>query len=92
VAKFAAVVVFDPAIEAARLAARPKHREYLAELQGQGKLYSSGPWVDDTGALLIYEAADEAEVRAIMAGDPYSPAGAFDQVQIKEWNQVFPPA
>lgn len=90
-AKFAAVVVFDPAIEEARLAVRPRHREYLAALQSQGKLYSSGPWADDTGALLIYEAADEAEVRALMAGDPYTEADTFANAQIKEWKQIFPP-
>ncbi|CAA9571058.1 MAG: hypothetical protein AVDCRST_MAG49-3619 [uncultured Thermomicrobiales bacterium] len=90
-AKFAAVVEFDPAIEEARLAVRPSHREYLGRLQSEGRLYSSGPWMDDTGALLIYEAADEDEVRAIMADDPYTPTGAFSRVRIKEWKQVFPP-
>ena len=37
----------------------------------QGKLAMSGPWVDDTGAMLIYEAADMEEAQGSLDADPY---------------------
>src|SRR5688572_4082582 len=69
-AKFAAILTFGNTEQ--RLAARPAHREYLKSLLDSGKLAASGPWVDESGALIIYEAADEAEVRKLMAADPYN--------------------
>lgn len=84
---FAAWVTF--ANDEERLKIRPTHRQYLAQLLDSGKLVASGPFADDTGALLCYEAASEDEVREIMAADPYSSVGAFGTVQIKEWNRVF---
>lgn len=87
-AKFAAILTFGNAEQ--RLAARPAHREYSKSLLDSGKLTASGPWVDDSGALIIYEAADEAEVRAIMAADPYNSGEIVKSVEIKEWNQVLP--
>jgi len=67
---------------------RPTHRAYLAELLQQGKLQQSGPFTDDTGALLIYDAADIAEVQEILSNDPYTPAGIIAGATIKEWNVV----
>lgn len=87
-AKFAAILTFGNAEQ--RLAARPTHREYSKSLLDSGKLVASGPWVDDTGALIIYEAADEAEVRALMAADPYNSGEIIKSVEIKEWNRVMP--
>ena len=34
---------------------RPTHREYLKTLLDSGKLHESGPFTDDSGALIIYE-------------------------------------
>jgi len=87
-AKFAAMLTFGD--EVRRLETRPRHRAYLAELLREGKLHESGPWADDSGALLIYEAADEAEARALLAADPYSQTpGVVAAAQLKEWNRVF---
>jgi uncharacterized protein len=88
VARFAAILTFGPDTER-RLAIRPTHREYLKRLLEQGKLHESGPWTDDSGALLIYEATDEAEARAMLAADPYSGGeGVVARAEIKEWNRV----
>ena len=87
-AKFAAILTFGNTEQ--RLAARPAHREYLKSLLDSGKLAASGPWVDESGALIIYEAADETEVRALMAADPYSGGEIVANVEIKEWHQVMP--
>ena len=87
-AKFAAILTFGNTEQ--RLAARPAHREYLKSLLDSGKLAASGPWVDESGALIIYEAADEAEVRALMAADPYHSGEIITSVELKEWHQVLP--
>ncbi len=87
-AKFAVTLTFGD--EAPRLATRPRHREYLERLLREGKLHESGPWVDDSGALIVYEAADEAEARALLVADPYSQTeGIIASSQINEWNVVF---
>lgn len=67
---------------------RPAHRKYLATLLEQGKLQQSGPFADDTGALLIYDAVDIAEVQEILSNDPYTPAGIIAGATVKEWNVV----
>ncbi len=87
-AKFAYMFTFADNTEE-RLATRPAHREYLAGLLEQGKLVASGPFVDDTGALIIYEAADEAEVRELIANDPYSEIGVAASWTLNEWNRVY---
>ncbi len=87
-AKFVAVITFAPDTER-RLKVRPTHREYLKSLLDQGKLYESGPWTDDQGALLIYEVADEAEARELLANDPYTEHGIIAEASIHGWNVVF---
>jgi len=86
--KFVAILTFQN--EEQRLQARPKHREYLASLLEQGKLVLSGPFADDKGALIVYEAESEREVRDIIAADPYSGADAIADLQLREWKQVYP--
>jgi hypothetical protein len=89
-AKFAVIVTFGD--KAKRDETRPVHREYLKSLFDQGKLHESGPFVDDDGALIIYECADEAEARALLAADPYSNAdGVVANAEFRGWNVVFPP-
>ncbi|HEX5498809.1 MAG TPA: YciI family protein [Thermomicrobiales bacterium] len=88
-ARFAVILTYGSDAER-RLAIRPTHREYLKQLVNDGKLHGAGPWADDTGALLIYEAANDAEARAIFAADPYNEGGGgvVGHVEIKEWNRV----
>jgi uncharacterized protein YciI len=68
---------------------RPAHREYLASLKAQGKLVAAGPFIDDSGALIIYEAEDEEEVIAIIEHDPLHEVGVFATYLIRPWIQVF---
>ena len=86
-ALFAVTLTFTDDTER-RLEIRPTHREYLAKLLAGGKLHESGPFVDDSGALIVYDAADVAEVQEILSADPYTPAGIIAGVTIKEWNVV----
>ncbi len=85
-ARFAVVVEFPDPERVNEV--RPRHREYLAGLLAQGKLYATGPYVDNTGALLVYEAADEAEARRLLAEDPYGQEGVVNIVSVKEWRVV----
>lgn len=72
-----------------RLATRPTHREYLKSLLDAGKLIESGPFTDDSGALMVYEAPDLATAEAQLAADPYSTTGGIiEHSTINEWNIV----
>jgi uncharacterized protein len=75
-----------------RLEVMPTHREYLDELYAAGKLHAAGPFTDATGALLIYDVADETEVREVIANDPYTAADVYEIVTLQEWEKRFPPA
>ena len=86
-ALFAVTLTFSDDTER-RLEVRPTHREYLAQLLERGKLHESGPFVDDSGALIVYDAADVAEVQELLSADPYTPAGIIAGASIKEWNVV----
>jgi uncharacterized protein len=78
--------------EELRLRTRPTHREYLRSLFDAGKLRMSGPWADDTGAMLIYEAADISEAQSLLDRDPYRAAGVIADARLHEWRIVMPPA
>ena len=87
VALFAALIEFT-ANEELRLQARPVHREYLRSLLDAGKLAMSGPWADDTGALIIYQTENMAEAERVLNEDPYRSAGVIANATLKEWRVV----
>ncbi|MGI8643740.1 MAG: YciI family protein [Thermomicrobiales bacterium] len=86
-ATFMALITYGD--RAKRDEARPKHREYLQKLLDEGKLHESGPFTDDSGAAIIYHAADAAEARDLLENDPYSAAGALSDTRIAKWNILF---
>jgi uncharacterized protein YciI len=67
---------------------RPPHREYLRGLIEQGKLVIAGPFTDNRGGLIVYEAADEAEVEALIKADPFFQGGVFQTWKIRPWRMV----
>jgi uncharacterized protein YciI len=81
---------FDPADTDRRLQVRPAHRDYLTSLKEAGTLVTAGPFTDQTGALLLYDVADEAELREILAKDPYTPANVYEIAALAEWQPLFP--
>jgi uncharacterized protein len=85
--KYAAIIEYpnDPEKIAA---IRPKHREYLGSLLAAGKLPVSGPFTDDSGALIVYQAESPAAAEALLKADPFAQAGVFVKYQIREWNVV----
>ncbi len=69
---------------------RPAHLDYLASLGDALKF--AGPFVgaDGTpeGSLVMVEAGDEAQARAIAEADPYAKAGLFSSVTVRAWKWV----
>jgi uncharacterized protein YciI len=86
--KYAAIVQYTP--DATTIAqARPAHRQYLTGLQEQGKLVISGPFADDAGGLLVYEAETPQQVETMITEDPFAKHGVFVSWEIRPWNVVF---
>lgn len=73
----------------ARLAARPAHRERLRELHADGVLVMSGPFADDSGALLIFDVDDPAALDRILADDPYYSAPGVTVARRQPWSPIF---
>ena len=67
---------------------RPDHRAYLTKLLGEGKLAIAGPFTDDYGAMIVYEASSPEEALAFLQGDPFHAAGVFVRWTIRPWNTV----
>jgi hypothetical protein len=85
--KFAAIIEY--AQDKAKIAAiRPVHRQYLAQLRERGQLVASGPFTDDSGALIIYEADSREAAEQLLQGDPFHHNGIFLQYQLRPWNPV----
>ena len=70
-----------------RLAARPAHREHLAQLHAAGRLLAAGPWHDGSGALLIFD-TDLEGVHAAMATDPYYTTPGVTVAALREWEPI----
>jgi len=87
VPRFAVEYVYT-ADTAKRDEVRPAHRAFLAEAQERGELLASGPWISNMGALLIFEAEDEAALRGLLEHDPFAEADLVSRVRITEWTPV----
>jgi uncharacterized protein YciI len=72
-AKFVLELAFDKDT-GKRLQRRPKHRDYLQSLLAQGKLVMAGPWKNDSGALLVFDAADAVSIVSLREWTPILPA------------------
>jgi len=85
--KFAAVIEYLQDQEKVERI-RPLHRQYLATLKENGKLAASGPFVDGSGALIVYEADSQSAAEDILKGDPFHAEGIFLRWQLRPWNPV----
>ncbi len=68
---------------------RQAHLDGLAQQKESGVLVTLGPTKDATMVFGIYEAPDEATVKALVEGDPYWKNGIWTEYQIREWIQAF---
>lgn len=83
-----------------RQSARPAHLERLQALQNEGRLVIAGPHpaIDSntpaeagfTGSLVIAEFADLSTAQHWADVDPYVTAGAYANITVKPFKQVFP--
>ena len=71
-----------------RLAARPAHRERLKVLHAAGQLVMAGPFADDSGALLVFDVADAAELGALIDADPYYTTAGVTIARQREWAPI----
>ena len=67
---------------------RPVHRQYLTSLKEKGQLALAGPFTDDSGALIVYEAATKEDAEKLLKGDPFHANGIFLKWQLRPWNTV----
>jgi len=65
------------------------HGRYLQEQMTKGALQLAGPFLDDSGGLILYNARDEAEVRAIAEHDPGVLAGILAVESIRPFILAF---
>jgi uncharacterized protein YciI len=72
----------------ARLAARPKHRELLADLHERGIVRAAGPWEDGTGALVIFDVQTEDELDKLLAEDPYYGSPGLTITSKRRWSPL----
>jgi uncharacterized protein YciI len=85
--KFAAVIEYLQDKETVERL-RPLHRQYLASLKEKGQLAVSGPFVDGSGALIVYEAESAEAAEALLKADPFHINGVFLRWQLRPWNTV----
>jgi uncharacterized protein len=85
--KFAATIEYTPdKIKIGEF--RPTHRDYLTDLTQQGKVVMAGPFADDSGGLIVYEAATASEVEQLIKEDPFYTSGVFQTWVIRPWRVV----
>jgi uncharacterized protein YciI len=85
--KFAAI--FDYTADKDKIAqVRPVHRQYLTSLRDRGQLVIAGPFTDDSGSLIVYEAATKEDAEKLIQADPFQQHGIFQRFQLRPWNPV----
>jgi uncharacterized protein YciI len=85
--KFAAIIEYSQDREKVQ-SLRPTHRQYLRQLRERGQLVAAGPFTDDSGALIVYEAGSRDEAEQLLRGDPFCANGIFLTWQLRPWNPV----
>ncbi len=87
---FVATCVDAPHSADKRLENRPAHLAFLNALGQQVKI-GGALLADDCrtpiGSMIMFEMESEAEVRAVLAKDPYSLAGLFESLSVMPWRQ-----
>lgn len=69
---------------------RPAHLARLEKLNTSRRLILAGPFADQTGSLIVFEADSFEEAAAWAASDPYVAEGVFSRYEVKPFTQVFP--
>lgn len=64
---------------------RGEHLAHLERLKSEGALVAAGPMVDQSGGMIIFDAADEAAAHALVEQDPYTRLDVTKDRQLREW-------
>lgn len=62
-----------------------EHAAFIDQLVDEGFILMGGPLVDESGALLIFNAKDENEVREKLKNDPWFEHGILKLESVKRW-------
>jgi uncharacterized protein YciI len=65
-----------------------EHAAFIDALVDEGFILMGGPLVDEGGALLVFNAEDENEVRQKLKNDPWMQHGILKLESVKRW-QIF---
>ena len=65
-----------------------EHAKFIDRLVDDGFILMGGPLIDEGGALLIFNAEDENEVRKKLKNDPWFERGILKLESVKRW-QIF---
>ena len=65
-----------------------EHAAFIDALVDEGFILMGGPLVDEDGALLVFNAEDENEVREKLKNDPWMQQGILKLESVKRW-QIF---
>jgi uncharacterized protein YciI len=65
-----------------------EHAAFIDQLVAEDFILMGGPLVDEAGAMLIVNAADENEVREKLKNDPWMKHGVLKLESVKRW-QIF---
>ncbi len=82
---FAVEYVYSDSATGLRDEHRPTHRAYLDTLNGPVELLMSGPWIDGSGALLVFAGPDRSAVEQALDADPFHLVGAVVSRTVREW-------
>ncbi|GGG07968.1 hypothetical protein GCM10007304_22550 [Rhodococcoides trifolii] len=67
---------------------RAEHREWLRGLLDDGVLVVSGPFTDDSGALIVVTGEDTTSVRTLFENDPFAREHLIEASSVTEWKPV----
>jgi uncharacterized protein len=62
-----------------------EHAKFIDQLVEDGAILMGGPFVDEGGAMLIFNAGGENEVRSKLKDDPWAEHGILRLESVKRW-------
>jgi len=76
---------YDQSLPRREQAGWREHASFMDGLLAEGFVLLGGPLADGQQVLLVVEAADEQEVTARLAADPWEPAGILVTGSMQRW-------
>ncbi|QRP46260.1 YciI family protein [Amycolatopsis sp. FDAARGOS 1241] len=67
---------------------RPRHREWLSGHSEAGRVAVAGPLADNSGGLVLWQAADEGALKELLDDDPYQREGVVAERIVREYQPV----